>query len=448
MSGETGTNSPDGPPPIAKVRQLQRRLWVAAKRSPDRRFHALMDRVWRADLLWKAWRRVKRNRGGAGVDGETLAAVEQYGVERMLSELASALRAGRYRPPPVLRRYVPKADGRRRPLGIPTVRDRVVQMAVTLVLEPIFEADFRAVSYGFRPKRSAVQALETLRVCGARGGTYVLDADIRDYFGSIDQRRLLALVERRISDRRVLKLLRQWLTAGVLEEGRWFASVAGTPQGGVVSPLLSNSYLSVLDRVWEDRCAHLGTLVRYADDFVVICDTKAAVEEARRRVGLVLTWLGLELPPEKTRLVDLSRGREGFDFLGCHLRKRFSGRVWEQARRRVFYLQRWPSRRAMVQVRARIRQLTPRRRCHTDPRVVIADVNRVVRGWGAYFRTGNAARQFHQLDVYVVERLRRLLRQRAGAQLRPGQAVCWRRPFFEALGLCRLRGTIRYPGFA
>ena len=234
----------------------------------------------------------------------------------------------------------------------------------------------------------------------------------------------------------------------VLEEGRWFASVAGTPQGGVVSPLLANIYLSVLDRVWEDRCAHLGPLVRYADDCVVICDTKAAVEEARRRVGLVLTWLGLELHPEKTRLVDLSRGREGFDFLGCHLRKRCSGRVWEQARRRVFYLQRWPSRRAMVQVRARIRQLTPRRRCHTDPRVVIADVNRVVRGWGAYFRTGNAARQFHQLDVYVVERLRRLLRQRAGAQLRPGQAVCWRRPFFEALGLCRLRGTIRYPGFA
>ena len=168
--GMTGSNSPGGRKPTDNVRQLQRRLWVAAKRSPERRFHALMDRIWRGDVLQAAWQRVQRNRGAAGVDGETLAAVEQYGVERMLSELQAALRAGTYRPPPVLRRYIPKADGRRRPLGIPTVRDRVVQMATTLVLEPIFEADFRASSYGFRPKRSATQALETLRVRGARGG--------------------------------------------------------------------------------------------------------------------------------------------------------------------------------------------------------------------------------------------------------------------------------------
>ena len=440
------SNHPGGRPPIDQVRQLQRHLWIAAKRSPERRFHALMDRIWRCDVLREAWRRVKANRGAAGVDRETLDAVEQYGVERMLDALQAALQAGTYRPPPVLRRYIPKPDGRQRPLGIPTVRDRVVQMAATIVLEPIFEADFRASSYGFRPKRSATQALETLRVHGARGGNHVLDADIRDYFGSLDQTKLLKLISLRISDRRVLKLLRQWLTAGVMEDGQRRDTLSGTPQGGVISPVLSNIYLHVFDRVWEDKCAPLGTLVRYADDFVVICDTKAQVEEARQRVGTVLSRLGLELHPEKTRIIDLSRGRAGFDFLGCHLRKRMSGPRWERTRRRVFYLQRCPSQRAMTRIRARVRALTPRARCHTDLRVVIAALNPVLRGWGQFFRTGNAARCFASLDRFVERRLRGLLRKRAGSRLTAGRAPAWTRPFFETLGLIRLRGTIQYPG--
>jgi hypothetical protein len=222
----------------------------------------------------------------------------------------------------------------------------------------------------------------------------------------------------------------------------------GTPQGGVISPLLSNIYQHVLDRVWEDRCAHLGTLVRYADDFVVQCDTTAQVEEAHQRVRTVLTRLGLELHPEKTRRVDLSHGREGFDFLGCQLRKRMSGPRWARTRQRVFYLQRWPSARAMQRIRTRVRDLTPRARCHADLRAVIADLNPVLRGWGQYFRTGNAANQFTDVDQYVERRLRGLLVKRAGSRRPAGRASPWYRPFFETLGLIRLRGTIQYPGVA
>ncbi len=448
MTGESRSNHPGGPLSADKVRGLQRRLWRAAKRQPGRRFHALYDRIYRDDVLRMAWERVRDRKGAAGVDAETIADLEQRGIESFLVELRTELRAGRYRPRAVLRRYIPKADGKRRPLGIPAVRDRVVQMAAKLVLEPIFEADFLDSSHGFRPRRSATDALEALRKHGASGGNHVLDADIVDFFGSIDHELLMKRVGRRISDRRVLKLLRQWLKVGVMEEGRLHETDSGTPQGGVISPLLSNVYLHFLDSVWERKCVHLGRLVRYADDFVVMCETAEACEEAERRVKLILDRLKLKLHPEKTRRVELTDGKEGFDFLGCHLRKRASGRLLERGIRR-YYLQRWPSVRSLKRVRQRVKELTGRERNGVkDVRVIIRDLNPVLRGWGNYFRTGNAARKFLQVDTYVWSRLRGFLVKRKGRHLRPGEATAWNRDFFHGHGLHRLRGTVRYPGAA
>jgi RNA-directed DNA polymerase len=294
-----------------KVRELQRTLYRAAKADPGRRFHALYDKVSRRDVLERAWELVRANKGAAGIDQQTIADVERYGIAKLLDELAADLKDGSYRALPARRVHIPKPGrpNEQRPLSIPAVRDRVVQAALKIVIEPIFEADFLQCSFGFRPKRSQHDALQILIDESWRGRRWALETDIANCFGEIPHSGLMSAIEERISDRHVLKLLRAMLRSGVMEDGALVRDVTGTPQGGVVSPVLCNVYLHRLDRRWAKRGR--GVLVRFADDLVVMCDSRREAEDALEALAAILAELGLEPKHAKTRIVHLREGGEG-----------------------------------------------------------------------------------------------------------------------------------------
>jgi group II intron reverse transcriptase/maturase len=423
-----------------KVRELQRTLYRAAKADPKRRFHALYDKVLRRDVLERAWELVRVNRGAAGIDQQTIADVEEYGIAKLLDELTADLRDDSYRSLPARRVFIPK-PGRpdeQRPLSIPAVRDRVVQSAVKIVIEPIFEADFLSCSFGFRPKRSAHDALQVLIDESWRGRQWVAESDVSDCFGAIPHSGLMSVVEERICDRRLLKLLRAMLHAGVMEAGAVRHSTSGTPQGGVVSPVLCNIYLHRLDREWQMR-GH-GTLVRYADDLLALCKTRREAENALAALTVILAELGLELKPAKTRIVHLREGGEGVDFLGFHHR-------WVRGRTagssHVAFLARWPSRQAMQHARDRVRELTARDRLRWPVEQVVGDLNRFLRGWAGYFRYGNSTVQFDTIIRHAERRLQLWIAASHQQPWRYGRNAFDARP--DRYGLVSLNGTIAAP---
>ena len=363
-----------------RVRALQHALYRAAKADPGRRFHALFDKVCRRDVLDRAWEDVRRNRGAAGIDRVSLADAEEYGVSRLLGELAAELREGRYRPLPARRVFIPKpGSSEQRPLSIPAVRDRVVQAAAKIVLEPVFEADFLPCSFGFRPGRSAHDALQVLIDESWRGRRWVVETDIASCFSAIPHDRLMQAIEERVCDRAVLALIRTLLRAGVMEGGSLRRSASGTPQGGPLSPLLCNAYLHRLDRAWDAQ--QHGVLVRYVDDAVVMCDSREQAEAALARLTVLLAGLGLEPKAAKTRIVQLAEGNPGFDFLGFHHRL-VRGRTPKSAH--LTFLARWPSRKAAQHARDRIRGITGRERLLVPAEVIVTELNLFLRGWAGY----------------------------------------------------------------
>jgi RNA-directed DNA polymerase len=421
------------------VRALQHALYRAAKADPGRRFHALYDKVHRRDVLQRAWGQVRRNNGAPGIDATTLTDVEEYGVSRLLDELEADLKAGAYRPLPARRVFIPKpGSSEQRPLSIPSVRDRVVQAAVKIVLEPVFEADFLPCSFGFRPKRAAHDGLQVLLDESFQGARWVVETDVADCFGAIPHSGLMSAVEERITDRRLLALLRAFLRAGVMESGSVRREVTGTPQGGPLSPLLCNVYLHRLDRAWRGA---YGRLVRYADDALVMCRSKGQAVAALARLTVLLADLGLQPKAAKTRIVHLQVGGEGVDFLGFHHRL-----VRSRARRgtdEFTYLGRWPSRKAMQHARDRIRFMTMRARLAAPVEQVAQEINLFLRGWAGYFRYGNSAQAFDKISKYALMRLALFTAKRHQRGRAWGFARAYRSG--NQLGLIGLNGIVVAP---
>lgn len=398
-----------------KIRALQRKLYIKAKQEKVYRFYALYDKIWRADILMFAYQLVRANRGSPGIDRMTFDCIEQeIGIDKFLLELSQDLKERTYRPCAVRRVMIPKADGSMRPLGIPTIRDRVAQMATKLIIEPIFEADFCEHSYGFRPKRSAHDAVDDIANALWSGYTQVIDADLSKYFDSIPHTKLLKVIAERIVDGGVLHLLKQWLKAPIIgEDGEGMSKIVGggkknsrgTPQGGVISPLLSNCYLHLLDRIWEKHQFKIklkAHLVRYADDFVVLCAKD--VGQALVTVRHILARLELDLNEAKTHVIDA--WEESFNFLGFAIRMNRGKRTGKP------YPHVCPSDKSQQKIRAKMTALTGRKLTPMALDQIVGSVNRSLRGWVNYFHYRNSNQALEKVKTHVERRVRKHLMKR------------------------------------